>query len=232
MEKEKFVILIGPPGSGKGTQATLLSERLGLYLFETSKILEDWFAKSRDEDFVEADGQKFYAKAEKEMRSQGILCSPPFVTKLVHDKIEQLFNEGKGVITSGSPRTLYEGEKLVPFLEKLYGRENIWVCVLDQDVETSIFRNSHRRICELMRHSILHSEEFEKLEYCPIDGSKLVKRVGVGDDAEHIKVRFAQYKGRTEPIVGFFQKEGLKVKIFSGENTPAKLFDELLGFLS
>ena len=73
MEKEKFVILIGPPGSGKGTQATLLSERLGLYLFETSKILEDWFAKSRDEDFVEADGQKFYAKAEKEMRSQGIL---------------------------------------------------------------------------------------------------------------------------------------------------------------
>ena len=83
-----------------------------------------------------------------------------------------------------------------------------------------------------MRHSILHSEEFEKLEYCPIDGSKLVKRVGVGDDAEHIKVRFAQYKGRTEPLVGFFQKEGLKVKIFSGENTPAKLFDELLGFLS
>jgi len=229
--QKRFVILIGPPGSGKGTQGTLVSEHFGFYLFETSLILENWLNNANDEDFIEADGKKFFAKDERKMRAEGILCSPPFVTKLVHEKIEQLFNDGRSIITSGSPRTLYEGENLVPFLERLYGKENIWVCVLDQDVEVSIFRNSRRRICELMRHSILHSEEFEKLEFCPIDGSKLVKRVGVGDDPEKIKVRFSQYKERTEPLVEFFKKEGLKVKVFNSNRTPAELFAEITNFL-
>ena len=69
------------------------------------------------------------------------------------------------------------------------------------------------------------------MEFCPIDGSKLVKRVGVGDDPEKIKVRYAQYKERTEPLVEFFKKEGLKVKAFDSNRTPAELFAEIINFL-
>jgi len=56
------IILIGPPGSGKGTQGMLLSEKLGLYYFETSRLLEERFKEAGEEDFVEADGQKFFIK--------------------------------------------------------------------------------------------------------------------------------------------------------------------------
>lgn len=231
MNKQRFVITIGPPGSGKGTQGFLLAERFGLYLFETSKILEKYFNNASPDDYLEVDGTKYYVKDEIEMRGQGILNSPPFVTKMVLDKIEELYNNGKSIITSGSPRTLYEGEKFVPLLDKLYGKDNIVVCVLEQDVDVSIQRNSNRRVCTLMRHSILHSDEFKDLTHCPIDGSELVKRQGVGDDVEHIKVRYKEYKERTEPLVDFFREQGLKVKIIDASKTPAEVFNELVSFL-
>ncbi len=226
--QKQAIILLGPPGSGKGTQGTLLGERLNLYLFETSKILEDYFKTAQEGDFMEVDGQKYFAQDEIKLRAEGKLCSPPFVTQLVKKKMIELANDGHSIVTSGSPRTLYEGEALIPLLKELYGSENVKVIVIKTTVEDSIFRNSHRKICELMRHSILYSEEFEKLNYCPIDGSKLIKREGVGDDPETIKTRFEEYQQRTLPLVEFFKSQGLLVKEIDGKVSPADVFDQIL----
>lgn len=227
--QKQAIILFGPPGSGKGTQAELLSDKLGLYLFETSKILERKFkeAENPKERFVEIDGKKFDVLEEKKLWETGALCSPPYVTQLVINEVKNLFDEGKNLVLSGSPRTIYEVEKEMPVLAELYKKENIKIILLEIKPETTIFRNSHRKICELMRHSILSDKETENLTICPLDGSKLVKRKDL-DDPETIKVRIKEYEERTLPMVEYFEKNYFKVEKINGEQSVADVFEDIL----
>lgn len=233
---KRVVILFGPPGAGKGTQASLLAEKLGLYLFETSKILEKKFREVEGmpedsaERFVEIEGEKFDVLKEHEIWKKGVLCSPPWVSDLVIQAITKLAKDGESIILSGSPRTLYEVERVVPALQELYGKENIKVAMIEIKPETTVFRNSNRKICELMRHSILFNKETQKLDLCPLDGSKLVKRKGL-DDPETIKVRIKEYEERTFPMVEYFEKNGLKVNKINGEESVAEVFKDILAVL-
>lgn len=223
---EKLVIiLLGPPGAGKGTQATLLAEKLNLFYLETSKILEEAFEK-KERKYLKIENKKYFFQKEKELWLKGILCSPPFVTELVKEKIEKLAKERKNLVLAGSPRTLYEGERIVPLLIKLYGKENIKVFLIEISQKTSIFRNSHRRICELLRHSILYNKETKNLKHCPLDGSKLLKREL--DRPEIIKTRLKEYKKRTLPLVEYFKKQKLKVKKIKGEKSVAEIYKKIL----
>src|SRR3989338_6755592 len=168
MEK-KVIILFGPPGAGKGTQSELLSEKMGLYLFETSKMLEREFKKAENmsadapERFVEIEGEKFDILNEKEIWKRGELCSPPWVTYLTIKELQRLHDDGDNIILSGSPRTVYEAEREMPLLEELYGKENIKIALIEISAEVTIFRNTHRKICELMRPSILSNNETDLL---------------------------------------------------------------------
>ena len=153
--------------------------------------------------------------------------SPPFVTQIVKENITSIFNEGKSLIMAGSPRTLYEVEREMPFLDNLYGKENVRIILLDVGAEETISRNSHRKICELMRHSILFNNETENLTICPLDGSKLVKRIGL-DDAETIKVRLKEYAERTLPMIEYFEKNNYKVNRIDGGQSVAEVFDGIL----
>ncbi len=229
--KKLVLILMGPPGAGKGTQAELLADKLNLYYFETSKILERKFKEAKKGEFVIVEGKKYFIKDQKKLWLEGKLCDPPFVTYLVKEEIKKLFREGKNLVLAGSPRTLYEGEKLIPFLKKLYGSKNIKVVLLEISAKETIFRNTHRRICELMRHPILYSKETKNLKHCPLDGSKLLKRKGL-DDPETIKVRLKEYKERTLPLIDFFKKQKLKVIKISGSPPPAVVFKNILKSLN
>ncbi len=214
---KQVIIIFGPPGAGKGTQAGLLAEKLGLYLFETSRFLEDAFrlvdgvSPDSEKRFVEFGGEKFDMVKNKKLWESGELTSPPFVTNLVMEKIKELYDRGENLIFAGSPRTVYEVEREIPVLEKLYGKKNIKVILLEIKPEETIFRNSHRKICELMRHSILFNKETENLTTCPLDGSRLVKRKDL-DDPETIKVRIKEYTERTLPMIEYFKKIILKLK--------------------
>lgn len=225
--KKLIIILLGPPGSGKGTQAGLLAEKLGLYYFETSKILEEAFNKSKKGGFIKISGKKYFFSQEKNLWKKGILCTPPFVSYLVKKEIKKLYDKGENLLFAGSPRTLFEGEEIMPLLEKLYGKKNIKIILIQVSAEESIFRNSHRRICELMRHPILYSKETSKLKMCPLDGSRLIRRKGL-DNPKTIKVRLKQYKERTFPLVEYFRERGLKVKQVKGEGSVAKVFERIL----
>ncbi|MSU60505.1 MAG: hypothetical protein EXS52_01130 [Candidatus Staskawiczbacteria bacterium] len=230
---KKVIILFGPPGAGKGTQSELLSEKIGLYLFETSKMLEREFRKAEEmpvdapERFVEVDGEKFDVLNEKEIWKKGELCSPPWVTYLTLTELQRLHDEGDNIIMSGSPRTVYEAEREMPLLAKLYGKENIKICMIEISAEVTVFRNTHRKICELMRHSILFNDETKNLTICPLDGSALVARKDL-DDPETIKIRLEQYKGRTMPLFDYFKKSGLSVEKINGEGSVAKVHSEIL----
>ncbi len=233
---KQVIILFGPPGAGKGTQAELLSDKLNLYYFETSKILEREFKKAEnlssdsEERFIIEDGKKFDILNEKKLWSGGKLCSPPFVSYLVKKEIRELCEKGENLVLAGSPRTLYEGKKVIPVLKELYGEENVKVLLIEISSEETMFRNSHRRICELMRHPILYIEETKNLTICPLDGSKLVKRKGL-DDPETIKVRLKEYKERTLPLIHFFKKEKIEVEKINGEQPVADVFRDILKVL-
>ncbi len=224
---QKVIIIIGPPGSGKGSQANLLAEKLGLHYLETSKFLEETFQEAKKGEFVEVGGKKYFLEDERKLWSTGFLMSPPFVAFLLKERIKVLYKEGKGIVLAGSPRTLDEAEKEIPLLEKMYGVKNIRVVLLEITPKETLFRNSHRRICELMRHPILYSQENAKLTKCPLDGSKLVKRKGL-DNPETIKVRLREYKERTLPLIDYFQKRGLKVVKIKGSPPPAIVFKNIL----
>jgi adenylate kinase len=228
-QKKQVIILLGPPGSGKGTQGTLLAEKLGLYYFETSKILEESFNGHREGEFVEIGGEKFYFAKEKENWENGLLVSPAFVVYLSEGKIRNLHKEEKGIVFSGALRTMPEAEKLMSLVKELYGERNINIILLEINAENSVFRNSNRRICELMRHPILYSEETKNLNNCPIDGSKLIKREL--DNPETIKIRLKEYEERTLPIVEYFNRENLRVKKINGEQSVADVYGDILKVL-
>ena len=225
--KKLVIILLGPPGSGKGTQAGLLADKLGLYYFETSKILEKSFNLSKKQKFIKIANKKYFYINEKKLWTKGFLCSPPFTSYLVKKRIKQLYKAGENLIIAGSPRTLYEGKNIMPVLEKLCGKKNIKVILIQVSAQESIFRNSHRRICELMRHPILYSKETAELKFCPLDGSKLIRRKGL-DDPDTIKIRLDEYKNRTLPLIKYFRERKLNVKEINGKGSVSKVFESIL----
>ena len=224
---KQVIILFGPPGAGKGTQAEILSDKTGYYHFESSKIIEASFKNESPEKTFEIEGQNYKIADEKKRWEEGLLNSPPFVVFLMQEKIKELAEEGKSIIFSGSPRTVYEAKLEIPLLKQLYGEQNIRFVMLEIKPETTIFRNSHRRICELIRHSILFSHETENLTKCPLDGSDLIKRKGL-DDLETIKKRIEIFKEQTYPVAEIIEKEGLHVHKVNGEQTVSDVFKDVL----
>ena len=222
-----IVIIIGPPGSGKGTQAILLADKLGIYYFETSKVIEGKVMEAKPGDYQIIQGRKYSLLQEKKNWEAGKLCSPPLVTYWVKEEIKELAAQGKGIVFAGSPRTLYEAREIIPLLEKLYKKENIRVIQFTLSAKNSIWRNSHRRICELMRHPILYNKETQHLKNCPLDGSRLIKR-GSLDDFQTIKVRLREYKKRTLPMMDYFQERGLPIYKLSAAPSPSVIFYRIL----
>lgn len=208
---QKVVIFYGPPGSGKGTQAQILADRLGYEHFNTGKLIEETVHDPRQQDDV-------IIQREKKLFDDGHLCTAEWVTGLVKEAIKKIHKSGRGIIFSGSPRTLYEAKHLYPYLKQLYGQENVHVVKIDIPPEESIFRNSHRRICAECGHSIVYSSENEKLTNCPKCQGKLVKR-GSLDTPKTIKVRLKEYENRTVPIYQFLKKQGAEILNIKGRGS-------------
>ncbi len=228
---KKIIILFGPPGAGKGTQSELLSERLGLYHLESSKVLERCFKNESPDKNYTVEGKDYNVGDEIKNWKTGVLTSPPFITSLMMVEARKLAADDSSFIMSGSPRTLYEAEKEMPILEELYGKENIHIGMIEISAEVTIFRNTHRKICELMRHSILFNDETKNLTICSLDGSNLVVRKDL-DDPETIKVRLEEYKKRTLPLFEYFKSNGFKIEKINGEGSVAKVHETILKFIN
>ncbi len=218
------VILYGPPGSGKGTQANLLASKLNLIHFDTGRFCESLV---HDPDLQ----KNKIIKRERKLFDSGILMTPKFVLQAVTKQTKKIHRAGWGIIFSGSPRTLFEANGLLPILEKLYNKKNIFVFILEVPEKVSITRNSQRILCSVCKAPLLTKYYPPKTsKYCPICAGSFYRRTL--DDTKVIKVRLGEYRERTEPIFKLMKKRGYRLNRINGTLAPFKVFNQILSRLS
>lgn len=124
IENFSVFMVLGPPGSGKGTQIKLLADKLGFFHFISSKIGREHIKTHNNLETLK----------QKKRYDTGLLFDAEWMFKVVKEKTEEIFNDKdncKGIIYDGSPRTLYEAKNLYDFLLKLIGKENIKIIEID-----------------------------------------------------------------------------------------------------
>ena len=219
------VLLMGPPGSGKGTQAKLLADRKQLVHFDTGSFLESVI---KDPDNKNNAAIQIQRKA----FNKGDLINPAWVLKIVRDRIAKLAAADASVILSGSPRTLFEtfgdqkNEGLMATLSKLYGRDHIFSVWFKLNPSESIKRNSARLICSTCHLPIMGTRKF-KLKECPLCAGRLVKR-GRIDTPTVIKNRLREYLDRTQPIKNAVRKAGFIVFEMDASPLPYQIHERLM----
>ena len=219
MKSPKIVILYGFPGAGKDTQAEILEESLDFSQISSSKLIEEKiFNLELQSDPI--------IKRERELYEKGILCTPEWVTKIINDKVTEMYAEKRSLVFSGSPRTLYEAENEIPYWESIYQKEKVFIFLIKISEDTSIFRNTHRRVCSICRHPIIYSEENKSITICPMCGGVLKKRLL--DTEKLMQTRVKEYKERTEPIFVYLKNRGYQVIEVDGEVSPNEVAKQII----
>lgn len=221
--KKIAVIIYGPPGSGKSTQSRFLSAKLDLFLMDTGRYLE---ALVHDEKRQ----KEAVIKRERALYDSGKLMTPSFVLRVVEQRIKRIAKTDSSIILSGSPRTLYEAQGLLPVLAKEFGKKNVFVFVLDVSKEVSLKRNGSRYLCKICSAPLL-AEYYpsKKPKHCPVCAGPLYKRTD--DNPKVLSTRLDQYENRTKPIFDFMKKKGYRLVHIDGRPAPFKLFQSIYGHL-
>jgi adenylate kinase len=210
------IVVLGRPGSGKGTQAALLAKKLGLFHFETSDVIQEKFRKFPNDPEIKRAKEFFYG---------GKMTPTRLVTKWVIEKIKKL--ETKRIIFDGSPRTLYEVKRIYPILVDKCGRVNIKILNIKISPQEAIWRNTRRKTCQKCDSPIPYTKQTKDLKICPRKGcgGKLITRED--DKPEKIKKRLKVFMKETYPVIKFFKKKGLLIEI-NGEQSIEDVFRDIL----
>jgi adenylate kinase len=214
--RKMAVIFFGPPGSGKGMQADLVADALGLIHIDTGKVLRSIFADPvamRDP----------INKREKKINDAGILNTPSWVVGVLKNRIRAVAKTGYGIAFSGSPRTLYEAERIIPLLEKLFRKKNIKFFHLRVPLKVAARRNRKRLVCTICRRPLLvQYYPIKNPKRCPVCAGALERRID--DDPAKFKTRTLQYLERTRPILEYVRRRGYRIYGIDGTPPPWKVF--------
>jgi len=206
------LVLLGPPGSGKGTQGERLQEDLDLPYWATGDILR---AAVRDETDL--------GKAAKEYMERGDLVPDEVIVGAIAERIDSS-EAADGFILDGFPRTVPQAEALAAKLEEL-GRGLTAVLLIDASDEEVMRRLGGRRTCVENGH-VFHLEfnPPEKQGVCDVDGSELIVRDD--DKPEVIAHRLSTYHEKTEPLIEFYDHQSALRRVDGGA-APDAVADEL-----
>ncbi|MFL6212311.1 MAG: adenylate kinase [Blastocatellia bacterium] len=204
-------VLMGPQGAGKGTQAKLLADRLGLPIVATGDILRE----------IAATGTPL-GQHVKEVLASGELVSDDILAEVVKGRICKP-DCSTGCILDGFPRTLPQAR----LLEKVAHEDGSCIVVIKIDVphELLLRRLTGRRICK--RCNTIYHVEFKppkQDELCDLDGEALFTRPD--DNVEAIQQRLQLYVDKTKPLLDYYGESGRLHRV-DGTGTPENVFDRI-----
>lgn len=182
-------MFIGPPGSGKGTQAVRVAERLSIPHISTGDILRA---------AVKADTP--LGRSVAATLASGALVSDDVITELVRERLDAA-DTGPGMILDGFPRTNAQARSL----DTMRPPESLLVILIDVDDEAIVQRLSSRRLCDAcaITQSVAPGNHADH-EMCPYCGGNLVRRVD--DHPDTVRRRLATYASVAAPVVEFYRQ--------------------------
>jgi adenylate kinase len=208
---ELNLILLGPPGAGKGTQAERLREDFDLAYIATGDILRKAVADETD-----------LGMKAKQYMDNGDLVPDDVIIAVILEEVEGAAADG--FLLDGFPRTVDQAEALDSALARLDRRLTAVLCIEAPDDEV-VRRLSGRRMCVKGGHVYnVHTDPPKDDEVCDQDGSRLVQR---DDDREEtVRNRLEVYHRQTESLIRFYEERDL-LKRFDGTRSPTEVHDHI-----
>lgn len=214
---KKILIFIGPPGSGKGTQAKLLAQKYGFKHISTGDLLR---ALSVNENATAE--QK---KALEEMKA-GKLVPDWLIYELAFAAVKENLDNGKGVVLDGAIRNLEQAQKYQEFFAQNNWSEEALAVEVALSDEEAFNRLTKRRICKNCGEIIPYLPATKDLKACPKCGGELIYRQD--DKVEIIEARIREQGNEAlKPIVDFYQNLGI-LKVLDGNQTIEKVSDDIV----
>jgi adenylate kinase len=200
------IVLLGPPGAGKGTQAKCIMERYGVPQISTGDLLRENVAVGTD-----------LGLAAKTVMARGELVCDDLVCNMVQQRL-MLGDTKRGYVLDGFPRTPAQAGWLDALLDhELFDNSRptrAWPIVIQLDVDYNqlLLRITGRRTCPTDGKIYnVHFQPPRVDEICDIDGTKLVTRND--DRLEVIQPRLTAYQEQTRPVVDYYQRTGRLIPV-------------------
>jgi adenylate kinase len=214
---ELNLILLGPPGSGKGTQGERLQEDFRLPYYATGDILRAAVREGTD-----------LGREAKEYMDRGDLVPDKVIVGVIAERVAN-HEAADGFILDGFPRTIPQAEALEAKMAEL-GREMTAAILIDVSNEEVVRRLGGRRTCVKNGH-VFHVEfDPPKNEgICDVCGARL--EVRDDDKPEVIRRRLEQYHEKTEPLISYYESRGL-LKRVDGSLSPDDVGDRIRALLA
>jgi len=212
---ELNLILLGPPGAGKGTQASRLTEDFGLPYIGTGDLLREHVAEETD-----------LGRQAKEHMENGGLVPDDLVIAMILDKVDEEGDDG--FLLDGFPRTAVQADALADELDKR-DRRLTAALLIDAPDETVIQRLSGRRQCS---EGHLYHVDFDPPKHegkCDQCGKPLRQRTD--DEPDKVKKRLKTYHEKTEPLIDYYDERGL-LRRFDGTQDKVKVHDHIRATLA
>jgi adenylate kinase len=212
-----YVVLLGPPGAGKGTQAQVVSKTLGLPHISSGDIFRE-----------NLKNQTELGKLAKGYMDRGELVPDNLTIAMIQERLSRP-DCAPGVLLDGFPRTPAQAEALAAMLAGLQGRVNA-VPYIKVDEQALIERLTGRWTCRAQGH-VFHEKYNppKKAGVCDLDGSELYQRDD--DKAETVTNRIRVYFAQTAPLIEFYQRGGQLLEI-DGSQPIEQVTTELLAALA
>ena len=189
------LVLLGPPGAGKGSQAKVLSQRFNIPHISTGDILRDTVNKNT-----------LLGKEAKGYMDRGELVPDKVVIEIVKERLKEQDVE-KGFILDGFPRTLEQAKMLSAMLKNI-GKKLNSVLYFKTSLEVSVARLGGRRVCKICGANF-HIKNIppKKNGVCDYCAGELFQRKD--DSEETVKKRWSVYTEETEAVINYYNSEGI-----------------------
>jgi adenylate kinase len=194
-----YIVLLGPPGAGKGTQSKVLETELDLSHISTGEIFRENIKNDTP-----------LGKLANDYISKGHLVPDDVTIAMLRERFTQPDCKN-GAILDGFPRTPIQADELEDLLNSFGGQVNI-VLHITAPADYLIDRLAGRWICKAQGHAFHeHFNPPREKGICDIDGSDLYQRED--DKAETVLKRIEVYENQTAPLIQYYQERGLLIEI-------------------